>query len=302
MLRINQFRSLGIAVAAIALFVAPGARAQQPYDILYYGNSFTLGQGSSATVPSLVSDLAVAGGFPAPRSINASVGGQSWAWHLQFNSGPINSAIPAAENWDFAVLQDFSTMPTRLGNVAAHRSSGVALYQAIAARSPNVVPVLFETWARGFGHSFYAGANPSFPGGPPQMQAEVRNGYLLTQGDINAAHGSPIARLAPVGDAWENAGFPANFYDTDIYHAANRGTLTAALTIYAKIYNDPTTSDLNLTGVLTRLNLSPAVGAFITSIVDATLVPEPASGALAILALAAIHSRSRGKKSRPPRR
>lgn len=296
---ILRYSLLNRSVVVFALLVAVAASqpaiAQQPLDILYYGNSFTNGLGSTASVPSLVSDIAVAAGFPAPRTINASVNGQSWAWHRQFNTGAINASIPSGENWDAVVLQDFSTGPTRLGNVAAHRSSGVSLYQAVAARSPNVVPVLFETWARGPGHSFYTGANPSFPGGPAEMQAEVRNGYNLTQLDINAAAGADIALIAPVGDAWENAGFPSNFYSGDIYHAANRGTLLAALVVYGTIYEDSTTSDIDLTGVLSRLNLSQQVGTFLAGIADATLVPEPAAGSIALLGLAFIARRARGR-------
>ena len=87
-----------------------------------------------------------------------------------------------------------------------------------------------------------------------------------------------------MGDAWENAGFALNLYGTDIYHAQNRGTLLTALVLYGVIYQDSTTSDIDLTGVLTNLNarISPAdaryittsQAAFLTSTVDATLMPD----------------------------
>ena len=60
----------------------------------------------------------------------------------------------------------------------------------------------------------------------------------------------------------------------DLWHAQNRGSLLAALVIYGTIYED-TTSDIDLSGVLASLNLSPADGTFLTGIADATLVPEP---------------------------
>ena len=154
------------------------------------------------------------------------------------------------------MLQDYSTEPTHIGNLASHRSSAVALYQEVATHSPGVIPIMFETWARGPGFSYYTGANPLFPGGPAQMQQEVRDGYRLSTQDINAAIGANLARYAPVGDAWELAGFPLNFYASDIYHAQNRGTLLNALVLYQTIYDDPTTSDIPLSSLLVNLKLS----------------------------------------------
>jgi hypothetical protein len=116
------------------------------------------------------------------------------------------------------------------------------------------------------------------------MQQELREGYQLSTGDINAAVGAGSAAYAPVGDAWENAGFPLNLYASDIYHAQNRGSLLTALVLYGVIYQDSTTSDIDLTVVLANLNgsFSPAdaryittsQAAFLTSTVDATLLPE----------------------------
>ena len=85
------------------------------------------------------------------------------------------------------------------------------------------------------------------------MQQEVRDGYRLSTQDINAAIGANLARYAPVGDAWELAGFPLNFYADDIYHAQNRGTLLNALVLYQTIYDDPTTSDIPLSSLLVNL-------------------------------------------------
>ena len=175
------------------------------------------------------------------------------------------------------VLQDFSTWPTHIGNLPQHLSSSLGLYQAVAAHSPNVVPIMFETWARGFGHPFYTGSNPAFPGGPAQMQQELRDGYRMSTQNINTTVGVDLAKYAPVGDAWEYAGWPANFYGDGDYHAGNRGTLLNALVLYGTIYNDVTTSDIDLTGVLASLGLTATDGVFLTSVADATLIPEPAS-------------------------
>ncbi len=176
-------------------------------------------------------------------------------------------------------------MPTHLGNLSQHLSSTLAMYQQVAARSPNVTAVMYETWARAPGYYFYTGSNPSFPGGPVQMQQELRDGYQMSTANINAVAGSTVAKYAPAGDAWENAGFAANLYAADNYHGSNRGSLLNALVLYGTIYDDSTTSDIDLSGVLSSLGLSAADGQYLTSVADITLVPEPSALVLAVLCL-----------------
>lgn len=275
------YRSSWLAVLTLAAAVAP-AQGQAPLDILYYGNSFTIatGFGSTRSVPDLISSIAVAAGHPAPRNRNASVAGQSLQYHLTSNMGVITTGIVAGESWDFVVLQDFSTQPTHIGNTPLHLTSSLALYQKVAMHSPSVVPVMYETWARGPGHSFYQGSNPSFPGGPAQMQQEVRDGYTASTANINSTVGSNLARYAPVGDAWEDGGFPLNFYASDIYHASNRGSLLNALVLYGTIYGDRTVDDINLSALLTQLNIPAGDGALIAGLANGVLVPEPATATL----------------------
>lgn len=271
-------------VVAAAWAAARPARAEDPQDILYYGNSFTIavGFGSTRSVPDVLSSIAVAAGHPAPRNRNASSAGQSLQWHLTNNVNVINTGIAAGEKWDFVVLQDFSTQPTYIGNLAQHLTSSLALYQKVAMHSAAVVPVMYETWARGPGHEFYTAPVIEFPGGPAQMQQQLRDGYVASTANINAAVGGPLARLAPVGDAWENAGFPLNFYASDRYHASNRGTLLNAMVLYGTIYNDLTVSDIDLSALFTQLNISATDGAQIAALADAVLVPEPATIGMAV--------------------
>lgn len=289
-----KFRALISAAAAVLAVALPaGACLAQAKNLIFYGNSFTIatGFGSSRNVPELVRDIAVAAGQPQPYIVNPSIAGWSLQQHRASNTGPITTAIAAGQRWDAVVLQDFSTQPTTLGNLALHRSSYVSMYEAVRAHSPNVKAIGFETWARAPGHSYYAGANPSFPGGPAQMQQQVRDGYNLSTGDVNALYGPGTSTVSPVGDAWENAGFPVNFYAGDLYHAQNRGTLITALTLYTTIYGDNTTSDIPLGPILSSLSLSTADGVFLTSVVDAT-VPEPTAGAfVVVLAVAALRRR-----------
>jgi hypothetical protein len=298
MFRILQKITLAtVLTASIANF----AQAQPAKDILWYGNSFTNATccGGSVSVPNTFRLIAIAAGQTEPVNRNASADGQSLLYHRNSNTNVITTGIVPGGQWEHVVLQDFSTMPTHIGNLAQHLSSSLSLYQAVAAHSPNVVPVMYETWARGLGHSFYAGANPSFPGGPAQMQAELRAGYQQSTANINAAVGSDIALLAPVGDVWEWTGFAANMYAGDIYHANDRGTLLNALVLYATIYEDYTVSDIDLSTVLVNFNpdLTPAMGQSIADSVDAYFasvnIPEPSSVVMVLFAACGMLTRRR---------
>lgn len=247
----------------LSLVLSATAVAQ---NILFYGNSFTLGSGSTDSVFNLVQDIATAAGYPTPNVESAAVGGKNFTWHLANNTDPIFSRLPSGQHWDYAVMQNFSTAPTSIGNLSRHRSDSVDLYQAIASHSPDVTPVLFETWARAPGHSFYSGPSPRFPGGPTQMQAELREGYRLAAQDIDAAASSSITRIAEVGDRWEDTNWN-NLHANDLYHAGNRGTLLASLEIFSQIYQQPT-SGIDLSGILRSLRLPSSDGEYLTDIVD----------------------------------
>jgi hypothetical protein len=275
---------IGAAVALVVAGWSSRGWAQEAKDILWYGNSFTNAVccGSMRSVPSVVADVAVAAGHVAPRNRNASVDAPSLDWHRTNNTAVISSGIAAGQQWEHVVLQDTSTQPTHVGNLALHRSSTVAMYNLVAAHSPAVVPVLYKTWALGPGYSFYTGVSPLFPGGPPQMQAEVRQGYQLSTADINAAgHGRVAA-----GASWRRVGarrVSSQLLRLDIFHAQNRGTLLNALVLYGTIYEDTTTADISLTSVLTTLGLAEQDGQLLTTIADAIPVPEPATLATLLL-------------------
>ncbi len=262
--------------------------AEDPQNILFYGNSFTLGAGSLRDVPTLVRRIANVAGRTTSNFVNAAVAGKDFAFHERRNFRVIDRRLPEAENWDYVVMQNFSTAPTRLGDLSLHRSQAVSLYQKVADRSPDVTPVLFETWARAPGHSFYEPPAPDFPGGPAEMQQELRDGYLLAASDIDAATSPGKTRIAPVGDAWESLDWKVDsesLHGEDLYHAANPGTLLAALTIYATIYQD-NTADLDLTTVLRELRLPTSYGPILADAADHAVfgVPEPST--LVLLAFA----------------
>jgi hypothetical protein len=291
-----------LALVACVALVASNATAEDPKDILFYGNSFTNATccGSSKSVPNILRDIAVAAGYPAPRVVNAAVDGQTLQWHLSSASQlqRITTGIAAGEQWENVVLQDYSTWPTHIGNLSQHISSSLGMYQKVAAHSPNVVPVMYGTWARGYGDSLYSGGSPAFPGGPTQMQQELRDGTHQATDNINAVVGSQVALFAPAGDAWELANFPANFYGDGTYHASNRGSALNALVLYGTIYGDHTTSDIDLTSVFNGLGLNAATGSLLTSLADQVLAPAvPEPGSLVLLSASVLAFVGRPRRS-----
>ncbi len=280
-----------LLVACALLASLAAAASAQPLNVMFYGNSFTLGFGSTRSVNAVFQDIAVAAGYEAPLAQSAAASGQDLGWHVANNTAPIFTTIPLDRDWDFIVMQEHSTKLTRAypgppsfpASVQQSQTDAVALYNVATTRSADVVPVLFETWARGPGHSFYGGTSPVFPGGPSEMQAEVRAGYdALKEAIDTSVSGMDLAKIAPVGDAWENANYD-RLHANDDWHAQNRGTLLASLVIYSTVYGDPTTSDIDLTGVLASLNLTADDGRQLTAVADAT-VPEPGPGMSLLMA------------------
>lgn len=286
-------------LAGVAVVLAAATAPAQPKHVIFYGNSFTFGAGSTSSVNSLFTDIATAAGHDTPFVRSAAVSGQDLEFHVTSNTASIFSTIPPAEDWDFIVMQEHSTKLTRAydgspsfpASIEESKTNAVALHEVAKSRSADVVPVLYETWARGPGHAFYTGGSPLFTG-PAEMQAEIRDGYNQLKTSLDANAGEDLTLIAPVGDAWEEANFD-NLHSGDLWHAQNRGTLLAALVIYGTIYEDKTTSDIDLTGVLASLNLTASDGAFLTAAADATLggeIPEPhaAVGVASFLVVAAM--------------
>ncbi|CAL1151150.1 unnamed protein product [Cladocopium goreaui] len=295
--------SVGIPEPTTGVLLAMGGLlvAAAPKNVLFYGNSFTLGFGSTTSVNALFEDIAIAAGHDAPLVQSAAASGQDIEWHLNNNTAAIFTLIPPDRDWDAVVMQEHSTKLTRAytGNprfpdsVDESKSTVVDLYNTVQLRSPNAVPVLYETWARGPGHTFYTPPNVIFTD-PAEMQAEVRDGYDALKEAIDTEEGAPTALIAPVGDAWEEANYD-NLHANDNWHAGNRGTLLAALVIYGTVYGDTTTSDIPLDAILTSVNLGPDDGAFLTAAADAVLnpIPEPSCVLLAAMAIVSQAARRR---------
>jgi hypothetical protein len=281
-----RFRLLRPLATTCILVALSAAASAAPLNILFFGNSFIEGEGGARSVPSLVAAIATAAGYDTPGIGMIASDGADLSLFTSVTPAQIDLFAPVSGPYDYVVMQDYSTQPTHLGNVASHRANAVALYQATAAHSPAVVPVMFETWARGPANEFYAGSTPDFPGGPDQMQQELHDATNLAAADINAAAGQPFTLVAPVGDTFQSIGFDAALYGEEQYHASLLGTLTAALVTYSTIYNDPNISGIDLSGVLDELDLTGADLALVTG--SWPIVPEPSSWALLLTAVAGL--------------
>lgn len=297
-----RFKNTLIGILGVATLAVVPALEAAPLNVIFYGNSFTFGAGSTRSVNEVFADIATAAGHETPWARSAAASGQAIGWHVDNNTATIHFAIPLDQDWDYIVMQEHSTKLTQAfpgppaypASVEESKADVVDLYNEAKSRSADITPVLYETWARGPGHAFYTGGSPLYPGGPSEMQAEIRSGYNQLKGALDAEIGSDVTRIAPVGDAWEEANW-VDLHSGDLWHAQNRGTLLAALVIYGTVYGDETTSDIDLTGVLASLSLDSTDGAELTAAADATLVPEPATAGLCLTLVAMGLARRRMK-------
>lgn len=269
-------------IAALGLASAPAAA--QPANILFFGNSFTQGGDVSGDV----GRLAVADGYDAPNIVADLTGGKNLDFHLnEVNTRPANNVDHSAisgDTWDYVVIQGFSTESTStLGNHAEFASDARALYSGVrnhgSGHGAGVTGILFQTWARGPGHAIYPGTFSD----PAAMQAEVRGGYQAALAAIQNAHGGSAAHIAPVGDAFESENFNPSLYAGDIYHASNRGSLLASMMLYRTIYGE-SVSDIAYSSVSGWAGVNASTWSDLTAIADATLIPEPGSLSLLIVA------------------
>lgn len=238
--------------------------AHAEYKVLFIGNSFTIGSGGGG-VPGIFDRLAQAGGQENPTTVMQAVGGMDYQFHSQ---DPAALAAIQSQPWTHVVLQNYSTEPTHLvdgsHSIADHLNYGTVLYQQIMANNPQTKVILFETWSRAAAHSLITGVStPNSFASTDEFQAELRTNYHRLASLLNSNYpANPPVTVAPVGDAWQNAGglLPASapgfmdLHTTDDYHGNNNGYYLAAAVFYSHIYGvspqglgaNPLVSGLNL--------------------------------------------------------
>jgi hypothetical protein len=286
-------RRVGLFVAVLSvglIFTSSAAQAEDKLYLLFFGNSFTQGFTSTGytNVPEALANIAAADGHIKPTVVYDLQSGSRLDYHTgQVASNPTanvtSSALPVGQTWDYVVLQGYSTESTHLESanyVNEFSSDALALYQSVLDHSSGngagVKAIMYQTWARAPGNSFYPGnfANAA------AMQAEIDASYAAAVTKINATEGSDSARLAPVGDGYAADGFSTSLYNTDLYHASKKGYYLAAMVLYRTMYNE-NVSDISyatISSQISNIGLTSAEWTEITGIADGlTVVPEPAT-------------------------
>ena len=284
-----------VIIALIPLLVAAAAPAEEPLNLLFFGNSFTINN----DVAGKVREIAIADGHASPTIVADLMGGQDIEYHIaEVQNNPqnnVNNAAIGSGSWDYVVMQGYSTEATYLGRSGDvdppndFLNAAPVLYDLVrnSAHGAGVKGVYYETWAR----------PDKVPGSFPtlsDMQSEIRTNYEAVVTDVQVAYEASAARLARVGDAFEDQGFPAALYAADNYHAGPVGSLLASMVIYRTIYSEDV-SDIPYADVSSWAAsiVNETTWVSLAATADAQPIPEPATMTLLAVGAAALRRRRR---------
>lgn len=222
--------------------------------VLFIGNSFTFGWGSSTRYyrAHTVTDLnhEGIGGVPAlfeafTRQVGLDYdvfletrGGSDIQFHLDNKL-----AVIGQKPWDMVVMHSYSTLdPDNPGNPDALIKSTAAMANFLRSKNTNVAVYLTATWPRA--DQVYQPGNYWSDMPLAQMTQTIRHGYNL------AAKASGVVAVNGVGEAWLEAMAHGiaddNPYDGidpgkidlwtyDHYHASDFGYYLAALVVFGNL-------------------------------------------------------------------
>ena len=228
-----------LVVRALLSLVMATAVTAQGKNLLFYGNSYTYfswGYG----VPELVGLIAAEAGHAPPTIVQALIGGSNLQIHANDPAqvAVISNGLPAGQTWDHVVIQENSVGATPYFGFrpAVFRSSALTIMGNVRSHSPAANAVMYQTWARAWGHMYYPAPWPV----PIDMHNMVRGNYDLAVQDINMTYGAGSAAKAAVGDAVALLEWNPSWYDPDLSHPGPAMTLLAAMCIYTTIYGQTT--------------------------------------------------------------
>ena len=210
-------------------------------NVLYFGNSYTKANGM---VPEVVDRVAAEVGLVAPSSTVRVGPNKNLDYHLLPHEVlAISRSMPLGERWDVVVIQGGTTEATAtLGNPGQFVADGLAIMANVRGHSPFVRAVIYQTWARGAGHAYYAGSNPIYPGGPLQMHKELELGNRALADALGATYEPGVAVIAPAGETAALRGFDPAYYNPDLSHPNALLTAQASGTIYSALFGRPACS------------------------------------------------------------
>ena len=245
--------------------------------VLFIGNSFTFGWGSSTRYyrADTVTDLnnEGIGGVPALFKAFTQQVGLDYDVFLETRGGSdiqfhLDNKLAAIgqKPWDMVVMHSYSTLnPNDPGNPDALVRSTAAMTDFLRSKNPNVAVYLTATWPRA--DQVYRPGNYWSDMPLAQMAKTIRQGYDL------AAAAPGVAAVNGVGEAWLEAiasGIAdANPYDGieagkldlwsyDHYHASHFGYYLEALVVFGNLTGvDPRSLGANECAGF-ELGMSPA--------------------------------------------
>jgi hypothetical protein len=246
----------GVVFLGMASALPAGAE-----DVLFIGNSFTMGSPATALVknggvPELVEEIAIA----KHKSIDATmlaVKGKDWGYHLK---QPQTAEALGSRKWDCVVLQDHSIKPTHLGKLEDHLANAGAFYKRILSSNTGAKVVLFETWAYANDNAIYTGkSGPKSFADPGEMNGEVQKGYGEARRLVEAIDSGDQVAIAPVGTAFARCRetYPEiDLNSKDRKHASVDGSYLAALVLYSTLTKD---SPMGATSKFEKVAIDPGV-------------------------------------------
>jgi PKD repeat protein len=202
------------------------AIAQQSYNVLFLGNSYT----GVNNLPQLVHDVALSAGDTLVFDSNTPGG-----YQLIDHSTDVTSQNKIAiGGWDYVVIQGQSQEPVVANN--QFNFGGTTLYSQIKQYNPCAITMPYMTWGRKNGDATNCPAFPvmcTYQG----MDSTLKNAYLHLTNSINT-------EVSPVGVVWNyiRQNYPTiELYQTDESHPSASGSYAAACCFYAMLFKkDPT--------------------------------------------------------------
>jgi hypothetical protein len=225
----NRRMAVFLVLLTVALTLPAAAE-----DVLFIGNSFTFGASvpvlqRNGGVPKLVEAISLGLGHDLTTD-SVTSGGKDWTYHL---AQPVTGTALGSKVWNWVVLQDYSTRPTRVGNVPQFMRDGEIFSDRIAQHSPQAGILLYETWARPAGFFYHHPDGNRFTG-PAQMMTDLHAAYGKLRDDLAARDKDRPVRVALVGTAFARCRVEAPAIPLDArdeHHSTPEGYYLAALVI-----------------------------------------------------------------------
>lgn len=242
------------------------AKDSPPVNMLFWGNSFTLGGAGYYTyriggVARLVREIAIAEGYQAPNIQLTASNGVSIKFHYDTNrwtitgknsdkpkdfvmpdgdrylrfTGPgpgFNSEMPEGFKWDY--ISFCQNDAGALNDGKEFVRYGVMLFDEIRKHSPNAKLIVYEPWAR---HCLLEWA-----GAPVRFQEKLGPAAWELVTEVNAKYPASAA-VSPAGEAWYELGFPFRLYANDMFHGDTPGYFMNAMVIFRTVYGGYVSED-----------------------------------------------------------